>query len=358
MHTMVKKLREISELVGGKLLGDGDVEIHGVAGIKEAREGEITFIANPRYLSYVNRTQASAVIIWEGIQYNGKPMVQVENPYWAWAKVVEAFSTKKKKRGKGIHSTAIIGENAKIGEDVWIQAYAFIGDNVQIGDGAVISPFVYIGDDTQIGAKTFIYPLVSIREEVKIGERVIIHSGTVIGSDGFGFAQVSDRQHKVPQIGTVIIEDDVEIGANVTIDRGLRETVVGRGTKIDNLVQIAHNVVIGEDCVIVAQVGIAGSTEIKDRVILAGQAGVVGHITIGEDAQIAARAGISKNIPPGPNIWSGTPATLHTKELRLQASMRRLPDLINQVREMETRVKQLERELEEYKNVCKIPVRD
>ena len=352
---MVKNLREISELVDGELLGDGNIEIHGVAGIKEARAGEITFVANPRYLSQITRTQASAIIIWKDVQYNGKPMIQVENPYWAWAKVVEAFATKKRKRGKGIHPTAIIGKNVEIGEDVWIQAYAFIGDNVQIGNGVVISPFVYIGDDARIGAQTFIYPTVTIREEVEIGERVIVHSGTVIGSDGFGFAQVSDRHHKVPQIGTVIIEDDVEIGANVAIDRGLRETVVGRGTKIDNLVQIAHNVVIGEDCVIVAQVGIAGSTEIKDRVILAGQVGVVGHITIGEDAQIAARAGVSKDIPPGPYAWSGAPAAPHAKELRLQASMRKLPDLVKQVREMGKKIEALEKELEDHKNTYKVP---
>jgi UDP-3-O-[3-hydroxymyristoyl] glucosamine N-acyltransferase len=347
---MVKKLREIGELVGGELLGDGDIEIHGVAGIKEARKGEITFVANPRYLSHVDRTQASAIIIWKGVQYNGKPMIQVENPYWAFVKVVEAFSTKRAKRGKGVHPTAIVGENVKIGKDAWIQAHAFIGDNVRIGDGVTISPFVYIGDDTQIGAQTFIYPNVTIREEVRIGERVIIHSGTVIGSDGFGFAKVSDRHHKVPQIGTVIIEDDVEIGANVTVDRAtIGETVIGRGTKIDNLVQIAHNVVIGEDCLIVAQVGIAGSTEIKDRVTLAGQAGVVGHITIGADAQIAARAGVSKSIPPGPCVYSGTPAILHTKDLRLQASVRKFPDLINEVREMEKKIKELERELEEHR---------
>ncbi len=348
---MAKKLIEINELVGGELLGDGDIEIRGVAGIKEAREGQITFVANPRYVSQIRRTQASAIIIWKGFQYNGKPMIQVENPYWAWAKVVEAFSTKRVKTGEGIHPTAIIGENVEIGKGSWIQAYAFVGDDVRIGEGVVVSPFVYIGDGAQVGSQSFIYPMVTIREDVRIGERVIIHSGTVIGSDGFGFAQVSDRHHKVPQIGTVIIEDDVEIGANVTIDRGLCETVVGRGTKIDNLVQIAHNVVIGEDCVIVAQVGIAGSTEIKDRVTMAGQAGVVGHVTIGEGAQIAARAGVCKDIPPGPCAWSGFPAIPHAKELRLQASIRKLPDLINQVREMKDRIKELESELEEYKSV-------
>jgi UDP-3-O-[3-hydroxymyristoyl] glucosamine N-acyltransferase len=346
---MVKTLKEISELIGGELVGEGDIEIHGVAGIKEAREGEITFVANPRYVSQINRTKASAIISWKSINYNGKPMIHVENPYWAWAKVVEAFSTKRQEKGHGIHPTAIVGENVEIGNNAWIQAYAFIGDNVQIGDEVVISPFVYVGEETRIGDQTFIYPNVTIREDVKIGKRVIVHSGTVIGSDGFGFAQVSDRHHKVPQIGTVIIEDDVEIGANVTIDRGLRETVVGRGTKIDNLVQIAHNVVIGEDCVIVAQVGIAGSTEIEDRVTIAGQAGIVGHIRIGSDAQIAARAGISKDIPSGPCTWSGTPAAPHTKELRLQASMRKLPELLSRFREMEKRVESLEKELEGYK---------
>ena len=346
---MVKKLREISELVGGELLGDGDIEIHGVAGITEAREGEITFVANPRYVSQINRTKASAIISWKSIQYNGKPMIQVENPYWAWAKVVEAFAKKREDKVKGVHPTAIIGKNVKIGENACIEAYAFVGNNAQIGDEVVISPFVYIGDDAQVGAQTFIYPNVTIREDVRIGERVIVHSGTVIGSDGFGFAQVSDRHYKVPQIGTVIIEDDVEIGANVAIDRGLRETIVGRGTKIDNLVQIAHNVVIGEDCVIVAQVGIAGSTIIEDRVTLLGQVGIVGHITIGADAQIAARSGISKDIPPGPCVWSGSPAMIHTKDLRLQASMRKLPDLVTQVREMQKKIETLERDLEEQK---------
>ncbi|MBD3182488.1 UDP-3-O-(3-hydroxymyristoyl)glucosamine N-acyltransferase, partial [Candidatus Poribacteria bacterium] len=313
--------------------------------IKEARHGEITFVANPRYVSQIKRTKASAIISWKTIQYNDKPMIQVENPYWAWAKVVEAFAKNRQKRGKGVDTKAIVGTDVEIGEDAWIQGYAFIGDNVKIGERVVISPFVYIGDNTEIGNDTYIYPNVTIREETRIGERVIIHSGTVVGSDGFGFAQVSDRYHKVPQIGTVIIEDDVEIGAGVTIDRGLRETIIGRGTKIDNLVQIAHNVEIGEDCVIIAQVGIAGSTKIKDRVILAAQSGVVGHITIGDDAQFAARSGVSKDIPPGPCIYSGSPAMPHTKELRVQASMRRLPALMEKIQTMEKRIGELEKEI-------------
>ena len=351
---MVRKLREISELVDGELLGDGDIEIHGIAGIKEAREGEITFVANAKYMSQIRRTKASAIISWKDAKCDGKPMILVDNPYLAWAEVVEAFSNKRRKSGSGIHHTAIIGDNCQISESAWIQAYAFIGDNVHIGDGVVVSPFVYIGDDSRVGARSFIYPNVTIREDVSIGERVIIHSGTVIGSDGFGFAQVSDRHYKVPQIGSIIIEDDVEIGANVAVDRGLRETIIGRGTKIDNLVQIAHNVVIGEDCVIVAQVGIAGSTEIKNRVVLAGQAGVVGHITIGDDAQIAARAGVSKSIPPGAQTYSGSPAMLHSKDLRVQAGMRKLPELMSEVRNMQKRIEALEKELEEVK----LPIKD
>ncbi|HGE71149.1 TPA: UDP-3-O-(3-hydroxymyristoyl)glucosamine N-acyltransferase, partial [Candidatus Poribacteria bacterium] len=294
---MVKKLKEVCELLGGELFGDGEIEINGVAGIKEASEGQITFVANPRYLSQIEKTRASAIIVCKGMQCNGKSIIQVPNPYLAWAKVVEIFSETDNKP-KGIHPTAIIGENVKLGKDVSIQAYAVIEDGAEIGDEAIISSFVYIGRNSKIGAKTLIYPQVTIRENITIGERVIIHSGTVVGSDGFGFVPDNGKLHKIPQIGTVVIEDDVEIGAGVTIDRAnTGKTVIGRGTKIDNLVQIAHNVVIGEDCLIVAQVGIAGSAVIGDRVKLAGQVGVVGHITIGNDAEITAKSGVSKNIP-------------------------------------------------------------
>jgi len=353
---MVKKLREVCDLIGGELLGDGDTEIHGVAGIKEAGKGEITFVANSKYLSQIDKTNASAIIVCKGTKCNGKSVILVDNPYWAFVKVMEAFSEGKVKKHRGIHESAVIGDNVEIAEDAWIQAYSFIGDNVRIGSGTVISPFVYIGDNAVIGSQTLIYPLVTIREEVKIGDRVIIHSGTVIGSDGFGFARVNGKNYKVPQLGTVVIEDDVEIGANVTVDRAaMDETRIGRGTKIDNLVQIAHNVLVGQDCLIVAQVGIAGSTEIKDRVNLAGQVGIVGHVTIGEDAQIAAKSGVSKNIPPGPFVWSGIPVMPHSKDLRIQASVRKLPELIEQIHEMEKRIELLEKELEEHKNTLVAP---
>jgi len=352
---MVKKLRDICELVDGELFGDGDIVIHGVAGIKEAQEGQITFIANTRYLSEIEKTQASAIIVCKGLFFNGKPLIQVTNPYIAWAKVVEDFVSKPEEQIKGVHPTAIIGENVKLGNDITIKAYAFIGDSVQIGDETVISPFVYIGNDSKIGSNTLIYPNVTIREEITIGNRVIIHSGTVIGSDGFGYASDRVKHHKIPQIGTVIIEDDVELGANVTVDRAnTGKTVIGRGTKVDNLVQIAHNVIIGENCLIVAQVGISGSAEIGNRVKLGGQAGVVGHIKVGDDAQITAKSGISKSIPPGQIVWSGVPVMPHSKDLRIQASTRRLPELIDQISEMEKRLHALERELEEYKSGAKV----
>ncbi len=344
---MVKTLKEISELIDGKLLGDGEIEIIGVSGIKEARKHELTFVANLKYLREVERTQASAIIVGPDIPYNGKPLIRVAKPYFAFVKVLEMFAWRKRKTAYGIHETAIIGEHVQIGEMVSIQAYTYIGDNVQIGDGAMISPFVYIGDDTKIGNETLIYPNVTIREDVEIGDRVIIHSGVVIGSDGFGFASVSDRHHKIPQIGTVIIEDDVEIGANTTVDRATMTngaTIIKRGTKLDNLIQVAHNVVIGEDCCIAAQTGIAGSAELKDRVTMAGHSGAVGHITIGEDSTVFAKSAVTKDLPAGSCV-SGFPADHHAHQLRLQASLRRMPEMLQAFAQIQERVARLEAEL-------------
>ncbi|MBI1925620.1 UDP-3-O-(3-hydroxymyristoyl)glucosamine N-acyltransferase [Candidatus Poribacteria bacterium] len=346
---MVKKLKEICELIDGELCGDGEIEIIGVSGIKEARAHEITFVANSKYRSAMENTKASAIIIGKDISCNGKPTIQVANPYFAFVKVLEMFASRKRKTVYGIDKTAIIGSNVRMGEQVSIQAYTFIGDNVEIGDGTVISPFVYIGDDAKIGNDVLIYPSVTIREEVKIGHRVIIHCGAVIGSDGFGFATVSDRHHKIPQIGTVMLEDDVEIGANTTVDRATMTngaTIIKRGTKIDNLVQIAHNVVIGEDCRIAAQTAIAGSSEIKDRVTIAGQSGVVGHITVGEDTTVFAKSGVTKDLPAGSSV-SGFPARPHPQELRIQAALHRLPVMFHEFSLLQQRVAELEAKLRE-----------
>jgi UDP-3-O-[3-hydroxymyristoyl] glucosamine N-acyltransferase len=345
---MVKKLQEICEFIGGELCGDGEIEIIGVSGIKEARKHEITFVANSRYRSAMEHTKASAIIIGKDISCNGRPTIRVDNPYFAFVRVLEMFASRKRKTEYGIHKTAIMGENVRLGEQVSIQAYTVIEDNVELGDGTIISPFVYIGDGTKIGNEVLIYPNVTIREGVQIGNRVIIHCGAVIGSDGFGFATVSDRHHKIPQIGTVIIEDDVEIGANTTVDRATMTngaTIIKRGTKIDNLVQIAHNVVIGEDCRIAAQTGIAGSSEIKARVTIAGQSGVVGHITVGEDNVIFAKSGVTKDLPPGGGYFSGFPARPHAQELRFQASLHKLPEMLHQFALLQERVDELEAKL-------------
>jgi len=345
----MKTLKEINELINGELCGEGKLEIYGVSGIKEAREGEITFVANPKYRREMDNTRASAIIIGNDILWNGKPVIRVENPLYAFAQVLKAFAPKKQPPVVGIHETAIIGRNVSIGKWVSIQAYTVIGDNVTIGDGTIIYPLVYIGDDTKIGSDVLIYPRVTIREEITIGDRVTIHSGAVIGSDGFGFAKVSDRHHKIPQIGTVLIEDDVEIGANTTIDRSTMTrgaTIIKRGTKIDNLVQIAHNVVIGEDCRIAAQTGIAGSAEIKDRVDFAGQSGVAGHLTVGENCVIYARAGVTKDVPPNSYV-SGFPAMPHLDDLNIQASVRRLPKILAKIAELEEHITQLELKIEE-----------
>lgn len=344
---MVKTLKEIGELIDGELLGNGEIEIIGVSGIKEARKHEITFVANSKYHREIERTQASAIIVGRDIPYSGKPLIRVADPYFAFVKVLEMFAWRKRKTAYGIHETAIIGEHVQIGEMVSIQAYTYIGDNVQIGDGAIINPFVYIGDDTKIGNEALIYPNVTIREDVEIGNRVIIHSGAVIGSDGFGFASVSDRHHKIPQIGTVIIKDDVEIGANTTVDRATMTngaTIIKRGTKLDNLIQIAHNVVIGEDCCIAAQAGVAGSTELKDRVMMAGRSGAVGHITIGEDSTVFAKSVATKDLPAGSYV-SGFPAEHHAHQLRIQASLRRMPEMLQAFARLQKRVARLEAEL-------------
>jgi UDP-3-O-[3-hydroxymyristoyl] glucosamine N-acyltransferase len=344
---MIKKLKEIGELIDGELLGDGEIEIIGVSGIKEAREHEITFIANSKYLQEIARTQASAIIVGQDTAYSGKPLIRVANPYYAFVRVLELFAWRKRKTEYGIHETAIIGDNVQIGEMVSVQAHTYVGENVQIGDGTIISPFVYIGDDVKIGADVLIYPNVTIREDIEIGSRVILHSGAVIGSDGFGFASVSDRHHKIPQIGTVIIKDDVEIGANTTVDRATMAngaTIIKQGTKVDNLVQIAHNVVVGEDCIIVAQSALAGSSKLKDRVTMAGHSGVVGHTTIGEDSTVFAKSGVTKDVPAGSYV-SGFPAKPHAHELRIQASLRRMPEILHEFARLQQRVAKLEAQL-------------
>lgn len=342
------KLKDICDYIGGELSGDGEVEITGVSGIKEAVPNQITFVANTKYLSAIATTQASAIILGKGISGNGKSTIYVDNPYWGFVKVLELFARGDGSRQQpGIHESAIIGENVSLGEHVTIHPFCVIGDNVEIGDNTVMMPFVYVGECSKIGRDGLIYSNVSIRENILIGDRVIIHCGAVIGSDGFGFTPNPENHspYKIPQIGSVVIEDDVEIGANTTIDRAtISETLIRNGTKLDNLVQIAHNVVIGKDCCLAAQTGIAGSSELGDRINIAGQSGVIGHLKLGENTVIYSKTAVTKDIPPGSHL-SGIPARPHKQELRFQASIRKVPELLQEFNELQKRVQELEGKL-------------
>lgn len=331
---MQKKLGEIAELIGGKLIGDADIVIRGACGLKEAQEGDISFIANPRYEHLLESTRASAVITSKDIQPKSKAVIITENPSLAFTKVVSLIAPRDIPHPRGIHKAAITGKNVTLGKGTALGAYSVVEDYASIGDGSVVYPGCYIGQGTSIGKDCVIYPNVSIRENITIGSRVIIHSGCVIGSDGFGFVNVEGVHHKIPQTGTVEVGDDVELGANVTIDRArFGKTIIGKGTKIDNLVQIAHNVVIGENCVIVAQVGIAGSATIGKNVILAGQAGVAGHINIGDNAIVMGQAGATKSIPANTQVF-GYPAKPYQKAKRIMACFNRLPEFVREFSEM------------------------
>ncbi len=349
---MRKSLKEIAEIIDGELIGDSGIVITGVSGIKEAREGDITFIANPKYKNLIDSTQASAIIISAEEQIKADiPLIQTENPSLAFVKVLEIFSREKVNRvAIGIHASAVIGKNVQLSKDLTIQAYAVIEDNVRMGDRVVIYPGVYIGKGVQIGNDTVIYPQVSIRQEVIIGNRVIIHNGTVIGSDGFGYETLNGIHHKIPQLGTVVIEDDVEIGASVTIDRArFDKTLIGRGAKIDNLVQIAHNVVIGPNSIIIAQTGISGSVTVGKNVILAGQVGVAGHISIGDNTIAAAQSGISKDLPPDSRVM-GSPARPFGLTKRIQAVIKRLPELFKKILDLDKKIENLEKKIGKTKD--------
>jgi UDP-3-O-[3-hydroxymyristoyl] glucosamine N-acyltransferase len=344
---MKKTLKEIAGLIGGEVVGDGNVIITGVCGIKEAHPGDITFLANPKYLPLLESTDASAIIVSRDIAQASKPVIRTENPSLAFTKAVSLFAPVDVRHPKGIHPTAIVGKKVTLGENVALGPYAVVEDEASIGDNTVIYPGCYIGYQAVIGKDTLIYANVSVRERTSIGDRVIVHSGTVIGSDGFGFETVDGIHHKIPQIGTVLIEDDVEIGANVAIDRArFDKTVIGRGTKIDNLVQIAHNVAIGENSLIVAQAGISGSTVLGKGVILAGQAGLVGHIHVGDGAIVAAQAGVAKDVPARTMV-SGYPAKPHPIALRINACVQNLPRLYETVAGLKKKIAELEGRLKD-----------
>lgn len=333
------KLREIAELVDGSVLGDDTVEITGITNIEEAGSRDIVF-AVPPHLEKAAASQAAAVIIpFDSTEFT-KPAVRVENPRVAFVKLLKFF-TPPPDVERGVHATAVLGNHVELGDNVAIMANVVIGDHVAIGDNTVVYPNTYIGSHVVLGSDVLIYSNVSVREGCHIGSRVILQNGAVIGSDGFGFVSVQGRHHKVPQVGNVIIEDDVEVGANTCIDRAtISSTVVKRGTKIDNLVHLGHNVVIGEDCFVVALTGISGSTKVGNHVTFAGQVGSTGHITIGDNCVFAARTGIIGDVAPG-SFYAGFPAKPHKEWLKSEAYINKLPDLVKRVRELEKRLSDL-----------------
>lgn len=345
VYCMNKTLLEIADLVGGSVQGDGATLISGLSGIREAKAGDLTFLANVKYAPLLENTQASGVLVTPGVETGKLACVVVENPSLAFSKIAESFFKTAGSMIKGIDPTARIAEDVCLGKNVAIGAYAIIEDGVSLGDNTVICALTFIGQGTKIGNDCLIYPNVTIRERTILGDRVIIHSGTVIGSDGFGFANVKGVNVKIPQIGIVEIQDDVEIGANVAIDRArFDKTVIGKGTKIDNLVQIAHNVRTGENCIIVSQAGISGSTVLEDNVTLAGQAGLVGHITIGKNSIVAAKSGVPNSIPPDSVYW-GFPAKPIAQAKKINAMVQRLPHYVEIILDLKKRIGELEEKI-------------
>ncbi|KPK89830.1 MAG: UDP-3-O-(3-hydroxymyristoyl) glucosamine N-acyltransferase [Deltaproteobacteria bacterium SM23_61] len=337
-------LEELATLVGGKVEGDGSLPIRGIASLEDAGEGEITFLAEIKHSRRLEKSRASAAIVPTNLPSFPRPLIRTPNPHLAYAKV-QAFFQEKPFSPRGVDSRAFIGEGVKIGRDVSIYPFVYVGAGSEIGDRVILHPGVCLGESVQVGEGSVLYPNVVVMDRCVVGKRVILHPGTVIGSDGFGFARDGKKFVKIPQVGIVVIEDDVEIGANCAVDRAaMGKTWIKRGVKTDNLIQIGHNVTVGEDTVIVAQVGIAGSTEIGNRVALGGQAGVVGHIKIGDGAMIGAQAGVGQDVAPG-QILSGSPAFPHREWLRAQAAFPKLPEMKRALAELEKRITQIEEAL-------------
>jgi UDP-3-O-[3-hydroxymyristoyl] glucosamine N-acyltransferase len=338
-------LQEIADQIGGKLNGPANLEISGPAKIEEAGSTEITFLSNQKYRKFINETKAAAVLIDKEIDDIKIPYILVENAYVAFVFTLNLFNTDNTAEFSGISSRADIDETAKIGANVSIAPNVYIGPDVTVKDNTVIHPGVVIYNGASVGEDCLIYSNVSIRENCTIGDRVILQNGAVIGSDGFGFAPVGGKYKKIPQLGNVIIEDDVEIGANSTIDRAtLGSTVIKNGTKLDNLVQLGHNVIVGENTVIVSQTGIAGSTKIGNHVTISGQVGIAGHIKIGDNVVIAAQSGISKDVAEG-SILFGSPALPIMKQKRIDVSMRHLPEMAKRLHSLENEIIELKEKL-------------
>ncbi len=339
----------IAGYLGGEIAGDPKAAVSTFAKIEEAKPGALAFLANPKYEHYLYNTQATVVIVNKSFTPSAPvaaTMIRVEDAYSCFAKLLELYAANKPQK-KGISPLASVHETASIGEEAYIGEYAVIGENVRTGKNCKIYPQVYIGDRVTLGDGVTLYPGVKIYEECRIGDNVTIHAGSVIGADGFGFAPDEKGEfHKIPQIGNVLIENDVEIGANTCIDRAtMGSTVIHRGVKLDNLIQIGHNVAIGANTVAASQVGIAGSTKVGAGCMMGGQVGIAGHLTIGNGVKLASKSGISNSIPDG-ETYMGSPSMPGIKYHRSYAVFRNLPDLSSKVRRLEKELERLKAELE------------
>jgi UDP-3-O-[3-hydroxymyristoyl] glucosamine N-acyltransferase len=341
-----KTLREIASFLNGEVIGDSLAAIENVRGIDEAGNGDLTFIANPKYLKKLETTGASAVLVSSGAVSTDKNLIIVDDPYIAFGKLLGLFYPEDHDPHE-ISKGTFVEEGAIVSEDAMIYPGVTIGRGAKIERGVILYPGVTIGRHVIIGEDSILYPNVSVYRKCIIGKRVILHAGVVVGSDGFGFARPGRENIKIPQVGIVQIDDDVEVGANTTIDRGtIEKTWIQRGVKIDNLVQIAHNVVIGENSVIVSQVGIAGSTKLGKSVIVGGQTGIAGHITIGDHVMIGAQSGIHDDVPPN-QVVSGSPHLPHRQWLRVAACVSQLPEMRKTVASLLKRMEKLETEIKE-----------
>lgn len=328
---------QIAELIGGVVAGDGAVTLGGFAPAGSAREGDLTFAENEAYFARAEQSAASAILVDGEFASNSKPLIKVANARIGFARALAIFFPEREYT-PGIHPSSIISPGAEIDPTAFVGPLCYVGEQARIGPGAVIQGMNHIGDYCVVGEQSVLFPNVTLYPRTQIGRRVRIHSGTVIGSDGFGYVLDNGAHRKVPQVGHVVIHDDVEVGANVAIDRGaLGPTVIGRGTKIDNLVQIAHNVTIGEHCLVVAQAGVAGSTRLGNYVTLAGQVGLAGHLKIGNRVTVAAQSGVMHDIPEGQK-WFGSPAQPDRKVKRQLLAVQQLPELLKRVAELERRL--------------------
>lgn len=337
---------QIAMLITGKVEGDATVSVNSFGKIEDAKEGQLSFLANPKYEDYLYKTSASIIIINEAYQLKQPlkaTLIRVADAYSAFAVLLDTYQQLATQQLTGIQEPNYIAKTAKFGDHIFIGAFTYLGEKVTVGDNSKLFPNVYLGDNVSVGKNTIIHPGVKIYADCVIGNNVIIHAGTIIGSDGFGFAPQSDGSlKKVPQIGNVIVEDNVEIGSNTTIDRAtIGSTIIRSGAKLDNLIQIAHNVEVGNSTVIAAQAGISGSVKIGKGVMIGGQAGIAGHLQISDGAKINAQAGLGKSLKKPNMSVTGSPAYDYSQAIRSQAIARNLPEMEKRIKELEDLVKQL-----------------